>query len=195
MVNRPRSRTKKKACGADPILARVWAFVLPRGWGKHNFSQVANRLDAQFTVNVPSLPVPPIVVTAIGPVMAPVGTLAVIFVAEFTVNVVALTPPNVTFDAPVKPVPTIVTGVPTEPDVGLKEVTAGRTLKLVCVLSLPLGVVTVTKPVSEAGETTAVMKLALTTLKLVAAMPSKSTAVAPVNPVPRMSTVWPDLAE
>src|SRR5580704_5059966 len=102
-------------------------------------SPLANRPDAQFTVNVPLLPVPPIVVTAIGPVMAPVGTLVVIFVAEFTVNVVALTPPNVTFDAPVKPVPIIVTGVPTEPDVGLNEVSAGGTLKLVCVLSLPLG--------------------------------------------------------
>src|SRR5580658_5590108 len=56
-------------------------------------SPLANRPDAQFTVNVPLLPVPPIVVTAIGPVMAPVGTLVVIFVAEFTVNVVALTPP------------------------------------------------------------------------------------------------------
>ena len=79
---------------------------------------IATRPDAQFTVNVPSLPVPPIVVTAIGPVLAPVGTLVVIFVGDFTVNVVALTPPNVTFDAPVKPVPTIVTGVATEPDVG-----------------------------------------------------------------------------
>jgi hypothetical protein len=160
-----------------------------------SFSPIPKLPDAQFTVNVPLLPVPPIVVTAIGPVWAPVGTLAVIFVAEFTVNVVALTPPNVTFDAPVKPVPTIVTGVPTEPDVGLNEITAGGTLKLVCVLSLPLGVVTVTTPVSEAGETTTVMKLSLITLKLVAGVPSKSTAVAPVSPLPRMSTVWPDLAE
>jgi hypothetical protein len=52
------------------------------------------------TVKVPELvAVPPGVVTAILPVLAPVGTVTVICESEFTVNVVALTPPNVTFDA------------------------------------------------------------------------------------------------
>jgi hypothetical protein len=39
---------------------------------------------------------PPGVVTLILPVFAPLGTFTVTCVSEFTVNVVALTPPNVT---------------------------------------------------------------------------------------------------
>ena len=62
--------------------------------------------------------VPPAVVTAIFPVTAPVGTVAVICVSEFTVKVVA-TPPNVTFVACVTLTPVMVTGVPTAPLVGL----------------------------------------------------------------------------
>jgi hypothetical protein len=41
--------------------------------------------SAQDTVNVPLLAVPPGVVTAMFPVLAPVGTVAVICVPEFTV--------------------------------------------------------------------------------------------------------------
>jgi hypothetical protein len=41
--------------------------------------------------------VPPGVVMAILPVLAPVGTVAVTFESEFTVKMVAATPPNVTF--------------------------------------------------------------------------------------------------
>ena len=40
--------------------------------------------------------VPPVVVTAIFPVIAPVGTIAVIWRSETTVNVVAATPPKLT---------------------------------------------------------------------------------------------------
>ncbi|NBT63679.1 MAG: hypothetical protein EBT02_18150, partial [Planctomycetia bacterium] len=40
--------------------------------------------------------VAPGVVTEIGPVVAPVGTLAVIWLAEFTTTVVAVTPLNLT---------------------------------------------------------------------------------------------------
>jgi hypothetical protein len=50
------------------------------------------------TVNTPELTaVPPRVVIAIFPVFAPVGTVAVTRVSEFTVKLVAFTPPNVTF--------------------------------------------------------------------------------------------------
>src|SRR6185312_3629722 len=69
-------------------------------------------------------PVPAGVVTAIGPVVAPVGTVAVIWVAELTVNVAAL-PLKVTAVAPVKPLPVMVTDVPTGPEVGLNEETVG----------------------------------------------------------------------
>ena len=49
------------------------------------------------TVNVPELvTVPPNVVMAILPVTAPVGTPAVTCVSEFTVTLVAFTPPKVT---------------------------------------------------------------------------------------------------
>ncbi len=56
--------------------------------------------------------VPPGVVIAIFPVFAPLGTFAVTCMSEFTANVVALTPPNVTFVVWVRLTPVIVTGVP-----------------------------------------------------------------------------------
>lgn len=50
------------------------------------------------TVKTPELvAIPPGVVIAIFPVFAPVGTLAITFVSESTVTLVAGTPPNVTF--------------------------------------------------------------------------------------------------
>ena len=55
--------------------------------------------------------VTPLVVTPILPVFALVGTVAVICVAEFTVKVVAATPPNVTLVVPETAVPVIVTEV------------------------------------------------------------------------------------
>ena len=68
--------------------------------------------------------VPPEVVTLIGPVVAPLGTLAVIDVAAVTVKV-ALTLLNRTAVAPLKLVPLIVTLVPTGPLVGVKLVIVG----------------------------------------------------------------------
>jgi hypothetical protein len=68
--------------------------------------------------------VPPEVVTLIGPVVDPVGTVAEIAVAELTVKV-ALVPLNRTAVAPVKFVPLIVTLVPTGPLVGVKLVIVG----------------------------------------------------------------------
>src|SRR5262245_16693258 len=70
--------------------------------------------------------VPPAVVTLITPVTAPVGTVAVIWVSETTVNE-ALMPPKVTFVPPLKLFPVIVTNVPTGPLVGEKLVMEGRT--------------------------------------------------------------------
>jgi hypothetical protein len=65
--------------------------------------------------------VPADVVTEIGPVDAAAGTVALTFVAEFTVKV-AFAPLNVTLFAPVNPEPVTVTLVPIVPDVGLKLV-------------------------------------------------------------------------
>jgi hypothetical protein len=77
--------------------------------------------------------VPPGVVTEIFPVVAPVGTVAVICVAEFTVNDVALVVLNFTelvvkvapLTVPLKFVPVIVTDVPTGPKVGVNELIVG----------------------------------------------------------------------
>src|SRR2546423_5443969 len=76
------------------------------------------------TVYDPALvPVPPGVVTAIFPVVAPEGTVAVSCTSDPTENGVAATPLNLTAVAPVKPEPLTVTEVPGGPEVGVKPVT------------------------------------------------------------------------
>ena len=69
--------------------------------------------------------VPPAVVIAILPVFAPVGTVAVNCVSEFTVNVVAFTPPKLTLLVCARLMPVIWTDVATVPLVGLKLLTWG----------------------------------------------------------------------
>src|SRR6266436_8341259 len=86
------------------------------------------------------VPVPPGVVTAMGPVTAPVGTSASTCVSEITWRLVAATPPNVTFVAPVKLCPVIATDVPTGPLVGLKLAMAATTEKAVGLVAIPPGV-------------------------------------------------------
>jgi hypothetical protein len=74
----------------------------------------------EVTVKAVSLvAVPPAVVTAITPVVARCGTIAVICVAESSVKV-ALVVLNVTAVVPVRSVPAIVTDVPTGPLAGEK---------------------------------------------------------------------------
>src|SRR5436190_2076180 len=70
------------------------------------------------------LAVPSEVVTLIGPLVAPAGTVAVIAVAEPTVKL-ELVPLNSTALAPVKLVPLIVTLAPTGPLPGVKLVMVG----------------------------------------------------------------------
>ena len=107
--------------------------------------------DAQcqsVTVKTPGLTaVPPGVVIAIFPVFAPFGTVAVTCVSEFTVKLVAITPPNVTFVVCVRLTPVIVTGVVTGPLVGLKLRICGVTRNGLLLVKVPVGVVTVTEPV------------------------------------------------
>ena len=91
--------------------------------------------------------VPPGVVTLIFPVFAPLGTVAVIFVYEFTLKLVALTPPKVTLVAPVKLWPLITTLVPGGPLVGEKLEICGVTRKFTLLVNVWLGVVTLTLPV------------------------------------------------
>jgi hypothetical protein len=93
------------------------------------------------------VPLPPFVATAIVPVLAPVGTGAVIFESEFTANK-ADTLLNVTFVACLRPVPVIVTQVPTGPLVGVKVAKVGVTLNCSGAVKVVVPVVTVTFPVS-----------------------------------------------
>ena len=71
--------------------------------------------------------VPPVVVTRTSTVPVPAGAVAVIWVAELTVNVVAGVAPKVTAVAPAKFVPVMVTVVPAVmgPADGEIEVTVG----------------------------------------------------------------------
>ena len=94
--------------------------------------------------------VPPGVVTLSGPVVAPVGTVAWIVVAEVTEKL-ALTVLNVTAVAPVKFVPLIVTLLPTGSLVGVKLVIVGAlattTVNALALVAVPPGVVTLSGPV------------------------------------------------
>lgn len=100
--------------------------------------------------------VPSGVVTVIGPVVAPAGTAAVIFVEELIVKTAAV-PLNFPGVAQVKLVPLIVTDVPGGPVLGLNEVIFGVTVKLEPLVAVPPGVVSAMAPVVAAAETVAVI--------------------------------------
>ena len=74
---------------------------------------------------------------------------------DVTVKVVALVPLNRTAVTPVKVVPVIVTTVPTSPLVGVKLVIVGDTVKLVALVAVPPGVVTLSGPVVAPAGTVA----------------------------------------
>ena len=131
-------------------------------------------------------------VTEIGPVVAPAGTVAVIRVFEFTVNV-ALVPLKRTRFTPVKPTPVMTTEVPITPLVGLNDVIANAppvTVKLVALVAVPPGVETLMGPVVAPAGTVAVMCVFDATVN-VAFVLLNVTADAPKKPVPVMSTEEP----
>jgi len=113
---------------------------------------------------------PPFVVTAILPVVAPVGTVAVICMSESTVKV-AEVPLKVTLLACVSPVPEIVTGVPTAPLGGVNEAIVGFTLKFCALVSVVVPVVTVTGPVRTPEGTVALRKMLPVRVTVVAWVP------------------------
>jgi hypothetical protein len=133
--------------------------------------------------------VPPAVVTVMAPVLAPAGTVAVIWVLDTMVNVAAV-PRNFTAVAPVRPVPVMVTVAPTGALVGVKPVMVAVTLKAVELVAVPPVVVTDITPVVAAAGTVAVTWVLDATVN-VAVVPWNFTAVAPVRPVPVMVTVVP----
>src|SRR5712691_13134574 len=83
------------------------------------------------------LAVPPGVVTLIAPLVAPLGTVAVICVSELTVQEAAA-PLKATAVAPVTCEPLIVTAVPTGPLAGLNELIVGAALTAVTVKPVEL---------------------------------------------------------
>ena len=103
-----------------------------------------------FTVNVlPLVAVPPALVTVILPVVAPKGTVAVIFVLEFTVKSAAVAL-NFTAVAVLKLVPLMVMSSPTTPLVGEIEVMVAMapfTVNVALLVPVPPAVVTEMGPV------------------------------------------------
>jgi hypothetical protein len=76
----------------------------------------------------------------------------------------AKVPLNATDVAPVKLAPVIVTAVPTGPLVGEKLVIHGPTVKLVALVAVPAGVVTLIGPVVAPEGTVAVILMELLTV-------------------------------
>ncbi len=150
--------------------------------GNRSRTDYAKSLRGQFTVKlVVLLALPPLVVTAIFPVVAPVGTVAVICVSEFTVKVADF-PLKVTLVAWVKPVPVIVTDVPTGPFGGAKLVTVGFTLNVCELVRVAVPVVTVTEPVSAPAGTVANRKVVPDRVTVVACVPPNFTTDALLKP-------------
>ena len=149
---------------------------------------------AGIKVNPESVAVPPGAVTSTSP-EAPVPTTAVMVVALTTVNEVAATPPKLTALASVKSVPVMVTVSVLAAEIGVKEEMVGAERKInPGSVAIPPGVTTSTSPDAPAP-TTAVMVVALTTVKELAATPPKLTALASVKSVPVMVTFWASAAE
>src|SRR5439155_16121785 len=100
---------------------------------------------------------------------------------------------NLTAVAPVKAVPLIVTLLPTGPLAGVKLVIVGAlavTVKLLLLVAVPPGVVTLSGPLVAPLGTVAAIEVEEFTVKLLL-VPLNVTAVAPVKAVPLIVTLLP----
>jgi hypothetical protein len=136
------------------------------------------------------------------PVVAVEGTVAVIWVAEFTTNVPAtllkVTPVVVKLaplTVPLKFVPVILTDVPVGPKAGVNEVIVGAgavtTMKLVALVFCPAAVYTWIGPVVAPAGTMAVAELAVAFVVVTRLEVLKRTWVGAVVKVPLIVTVEP----
>lgn len=140
------------------------------------------------------VPVPPGVVTETVPVVAPVGTVAVIEVyGDAEAENVALTPLNVIEVARPKPEPLIVTEVPTGPDVVPRLVILGTILKFDALFAVPPAVVTEINPDVAAVGIAAVICVGESTVNDAMFTPLTLTAVTPKNPDPVIITDEPTI--
>jgi hypothetical protein len=127
-----------------------------------------------------------------GPVIAPLGTMASTSESLMTEKLDASTPPKTTLVVPVNVVPLIVTAVPTGPLVGLKLLMLGTTANGPIVAEPPAVVTAMLKPVFAAAGTVAVTCVSETTLN-VAALPPMVTAEVCVRLIPVRVTVLPTI--
>src|ERR1700694_4629953 len=102
--------------------AALWSSMEPKRKGGPAPRTLPYGVTVKFDALVAT---PPEVVTAIGPVTAPAGTVASTSVSFTTVTLFDATPPNLTAIVPVKLLPEILTEVPTGPLLGLNPVIAG----------------------------------------------------------------------
>jgi hypothetical protein len=175
---------------ATPLVTLTCPETRLCGW---NPKSTEREVDAVVVTvkSVALVAVPPGVVTVILPVVEPVRTVAVILVAELTVNV-ADVPLNLTEVAPVRFVPVIVTLVPTGPLVGVNDVIVGVpvTVKFVALVAVPAAAMTVMGPVVAPAGTIAVTDVAVFA-ENVADVPLNLTDVTPLRFVPVMTTLVP----
>jgi hypothetical protein len=153
------------------------------------FGSPVAEVTVKFLVLLVALPT----VTTTGPVIAPLGTAAMIAVGFQ--SVVAAVCPLVNVTVPgVDPkfAPVMVTDTPTGPLGGLSLVMIGDdpvTVKLAVEVPVPDGVVTEIGPLVAAGGTVAVICVELLMVKEAAGVPLNLTAVAPVKFVPVIVTL------
>ena len=144
--------------------------------------------------------VPPGVVTVTSTMPVPAGLSTVIDVSPRTVKLVAgVSLPNSTEVAPSNPRPVIVTIVPpvAGPPAGFTPLTVGAAtyVKSGVLPEVPPGVVTVTPTMAFPAGLSTVIVVLLMTVKFVAGVEPKSTAVASVKPVPVIVTKVPPPSE
>jgi hypothetical protein len=136
---------------------------------------------------------PTVLVTLIGPLVAPAGTVVRSCVSERAAKP-AMAPLKAKPVVPVKWVPVMVTVAPTAPLVGENELMVGAavelTVKLVELAPVPLGVVTLILPVVAPPGTLVEIPVPETTVK-VAGVPLNFTAVVPVKVNPVIVTAAP----
>jgi len=131
-----------------------------------------------------------VLVTVTGPVVAVAGTLAVSFVAETNVTVLAATPLNFTVEPAVNPSPATVTSVPGGPVRGPMPVIDSVVVKFDALVPVPAAVVTEIFPAAAPSGTVALICVAETTLNDAVRVPNFTT-VAPLKFVPVIVTALP----
>src|SRR5260370_25602960 len=146
------------------------------------------------TVKLATLwPVPLVVVTLMGPVVAPAGTVAVICDEEFTVGLEEAVPLKATPVTLTKFAPVMTTLLPIAPLPGLNPLITGSvvTVKSEALWAVPFGVVTEIFPDVAPEGTVAVIWVAELTVNVFRAVPLNFTLVAPVKVAPEMVKTVP----